>query len=118
MSLYPIFSIITVFLALTFVLIHLVAALSAILNGKKSLGTGFIIAGAIVGILALLIVMISHTWAIYTWILGSSMICFGAVMNGKNNKKFNKSHHKSHHLIRFVIDLLITILLYVSLYLL
>lgn len=36
MSLYPIFSIITVFLALTFVLIHLVAALSAILNGKKA----------------------------------------------------------------------------------
>ena len=113
MQLYFIFNIITVFLALTFVLIHLVAALSAILNGKKSLGNGFIIAGAIVCILALLIVMISHTWAIYTWILGSSMICFGAVMNGKNNKKFNKSHH----LIRFAIDLLITILLYVSLYL-
>lgn len=109
MSLYFIFNIITVFLALAFVLIHLVAALSAMIKGKKSLGTGFIIAGAIVGILALLIVMISHTWAIYTWILGSSMICFGAVMNGKNNKKFNKSHHQ----IRFVIDLLITILLYI-----
>ena len=113
MQLYFIFNIITVFLALTFVLIHLIAAVSAILNGKKSLGTGFIIAGAIVGILALLIVMISHTWAIYTWILGSSMICFGAAMNGKNNKKFNKSHH----LIRFVIDMIITFLLYVSLYL-
>ena len=113
MSLYPIFSIITVFLALTFVLIHLVAALSTILNGKKSSGTGFIIAGAIVGILALLLVMISRTLTIYIWIIGSSMICFGAIMNGKNNKKFNKSHH----LIRFVIDMLITILLYVSLYL-
>lgn len=103
----------TAFFALAFVLIHLVAALSAILNGKKSLGTGFIIAGAIVGILALLLVMISRTLTIYIWIIGSSMICFGAVMNGKNNKKFNKSHH----LIRFVIDMLITILLYVSLYL-
>ncbi|MDL5043158.1 hypothetical protein [Streptococcus raffinosi] len=113
MQLYFIFNIITVFLALAFVLIHLIAAVSAILNGKKSLGTGFIIAGAIVGILALLIVMISHTWAIYTWILGSSMICFGAVMNGKNKKKFNKSHH----LIRFVIAMLITILLYVRLFL-
>lgn len=113
MSLYPIFSIITVFLALAFVLIHLVASLSAILNGKKSLGIGFIIAGAIVGILALLLIMIGHTLAIYLWIFGSSMICFGAVMNGKNNKKFNKSHHQ----IRFVIDLLITILLYISLYL-
>lgn len=93
MSLYPIFSIITVFLALAFVLLHLVAALSAILNGKKSLGTGFIIAGAIVSILALLLVMISRTLTIYIWIFGNSMICFGAVMNGKNNKKFNKSHH-------------------------
>ena len=113
MSLYPIFSIITVFLALTFVLVHFFVALSAILNGKKSLGTGFIIAGAIVGILALLLVMISRTLTIYIWIIGSSMICFGAIRNGKNNKKFNKSHH----LIRFVIDMLITILLYVSLYL-
>lgn len=113
MSLYPIFSIITVFLALAFVLIHLVAALSAMIKGKKSLGTGFIISGAIVSILALLLVMISRTWAIYIWILGNSMICLGAVMNGKNNKKFNKSHH----LIRFVIDMIITILLYVSLYL-
>ena len=49
MLLYYIFNIITVFLALAFVLVHLVAALSAILNGKKSLGTGFILAGAIVG---------------------------------------------------------------------
>lgn len=113
MPLYFIFNIITVFLALAFVLIHLAAALSAILNGKKSLGIGFIIAGAIVGILALLLIMIGHTLAIYLWILGSSLICFGAVMNGKNNKRFNKSHHQ----IRFVIDLLITILLYVSLYL-
>lgn len=108
------YTLISYYLAFAFVLIHLVAALSAILNGKKSLGTGFIIAGAIVGILALLLVMISRTLTIYIWIIGSSMICFGAVMNGKNNKKFNKSHH----LIRFVIDMLITILLYVSLYLL
>lgn len=113
MSLYPIFSIITVFLALAFVLIHLVAALSAILNGKKSLGTGFIIAGAIVSILALLLVMISRTLTIYIWIFGNSMICFGAVMNGQNNKNFNKSHHQ----IRFVIDMIITILLYVWLFL-
>ena len=65
MSLYPIFSIITVFLALTFVLLHLAAAVSAILKGKKSLGTGFIIIGAIVGILALLIVMVNRSLAFY-----------------------------------------------------
>lgn len=107
------YCLISYYLALAFVLIHLVAALSAILNDKKSLGIGLIIAGAIVGILALLLVMISRTLPIYIWIFGNSMICFGAVMNGKNNKKFNKSHH----LIRFVIDMIITILLYVSLYL-
>ena len=37
MSLYLIFSIITVFLALAFVLLHLVAALSAMIKGKKKL---------------------------------------------------------------------------------
>lgn len=113
MSLYSIFNIITVFLALAFVLIHLVAALSAILNGKKSLGIGFIIIGAIVGILALLLVMVNRSLTFYIWFLGGSMICAGAVLNGQNNKKFNKSHHQ----IRFIIDLFITILLYVWLYL-
>ena len=113
MLLYYIFNIITVFLALAFVLVHLVVALSAYLNGKNRSGTGFILAGAIVGFSALLIL---SEWrlAIYLWLFGSSMIFCGAVMNGKNNKKFNKSHHQ----IRFVIDLLITILLYISLYLL
>ena len=113
MSLYLIFSIITVFLALVFVLLHLVAALSAILKGKKSLGIGFIIVGSIVCILALLLVMVNRSLTFYIWFLGSSMICAGAALNGQNNKKFNKSHHQ----IRFVIDLIITILLYVWLYL-
>ena len=113
MSLYLIFSIITVFLALAFVLLHLVAALSAILKGKKSLGTGFIIIGAILGILALLLVMVNRTLAFYIWLFASSIICGGALMNGLNNQKFNKSHHQ----IRLIIDLIITILLYVWLYL-
>lgn len=113
MSLYFIFSIITVFLALAFVLIHLVAALSAILKGKKSLGIGFIIVGAIACISALLLVLFNRTLAFYIWLFGSSIICGGAILNGQNNKEFNKSHHQ----IRFVIDLIITILLYVWLYL-
>lgn len=113
MSLYPIFSIITVFLALAFVLLHLAAAVSAILKGKKSLGTGFIIIGAIVGILALLLVMVNRSLAFYLWLFGSSIICGGAILNGQNNKNFNKSHHQ----FRFVIDMIITILLYVWLFL-
>ena len=102
-----------VFLALAFVLLHLAAAVSAILKGKKSLGTGFIIIGAIVGILALLLVMVNRTLAFYIWLFASSTICGGALLNGQNNKKFNKSHHQ----IRFVIDLIITFLLYVWLFL-
>ena len=113
MSLYLIFTIITIFLALAFVLLHLVAALSAILKGKKSLGTGFIIIGAIVGISAILLVMVNRSLAFYLWLFGSSIICGGAILNGLNNNKFNKSHHQ----IRFVIDLIITFLLYVWLYL-
>ena len=48
MSLYLILTIITVFLALAFVLLHLAAAVSAILKGKKNLGTGFI--GSIISV--------------------------------------------------------------------
>lgn len=103
----------TAFLALAFVLLHLAAAVSAILKGKKSLGTGFIIIGAIVGILALLLVMVNRSLTFYLWLFGSSIICAGAALNGQNNKNFNKSHH----LIRFVIDMIITILLYVWLFL-
>lgn len=106
-------SIFTALLALAFVLLHFAAAVSAILKGKKSLGTVFIIVGAIVSILALLLLIVSRSLTIYIWILDSSMICAGAALNGQNNKNFNKSHHQ----IRFVIDLFITILLYVWLYL-
>ena len=113
MSLYLIFSIITVFLALAFVLLHLAAALSAILKGKKSLGIGFIIVGAIACISSLLLIMVNRSLAFYLWLFGSSIICGGAILNSQNNKKFNKSHHQ----IRFVIDLIITFLLYVWLYL-
>ena len=113
MSFYSIFTIFTVFLALALVLLHLAAAVSAILKGKKSLGAGFIIIGAIVGILALLLVMVSRSLSFYLWLFGGSIICAGAALNGQNNKNFNKSHHQ----IRFVIDLIITFLLYVWLYL-
>ena len=113
MSLYLILTIITVFLALAFVLLHLVAALSAILKGKKSLGIGFIIVGSIACISALLLVMVNRSLAFYLWLFGSSIICGGAILNSQNNKKFNKSHHQ----IRFVIDLIITFLLYVWLFL-
>lgn len=78
---------------------------------KKSLGTGFIIAGAILGILALLLVMISRTLPIYIWLFGNSMICFSAVMNGTNNENFNDSHKQ----ICFLIYLIITFLLFISL---
>ena len=72
MSLYLIFSIITVFLALAFVLLHLAAAVSAILKGKKSLGTGFIIIGAIACISSLLLVIVNRTLAFYICLLYTS----------------------------------------------
>ena len=58
MSLYLIFSIITVFLALAFVLIHLAAAVSAILKGKKKLRN-----------------WIYHNWC-HSWYLSPSP-CYG-----------------------------------------
>ncbi|WP_314463066.1 hypothetical protein [uncultured Streptococcus sp.] len=113
MSLYPIFSIITVFLALTFVLLHLLASLSEVKKGNHTLGNQFLLIGSSLTTLSLFLYFFFSIVALSLWLIGCGLICYGAVMNGKNNKKFNKSHH----LIRFVIDMLITILLYVSLYL-
>ena len=98
------------YFAFAFVLVHLVVALSAYLNGKNRSGTGFILAGAIVGFSALLIL---SEWrlAIYLWLFGSSMISCGAVMNATNNENFNDSHKQ----ICFLIYLIITFLLFISL---
>ena len=55
MSLYPIFSIITVFLALVFALLHLLVSLSELKKCKKTLGIYLLFIGSSIATLSLIL---------------------------------------------------------------
>lgn len=107
MSLYLIFSIITVFLALAFVLLHLLASLSEVKKGNHTLGNQFLLIGSSLATFALILYFLLPIVALFIWLIGVSLICYGAYWNGKHKGKFNPAHH----LIRMGIALVITILL-------
>ncbi|WP_211180769.1 glucuronide permease [Streptococcus salivarius] len=107
MSLYLIFSIITVFLALAFVLLHLLASLSEVKKGNHTLGNQFLLIGSSLATLSLFLYFFFSIVALSLWLIGCGVICYGAYWNGKHKGKFNPAHH----LIRMGIALVITILL-------
>ena len=107
MSLYLIFSIITVFLALTFVLLHLVAALSEVKKGNHTLGNTFLLIGSSLATLSLILYFFLPIVSLVLWLIGCGLICYGAYWNGKHKGNF----HPVHHLIRVGIALVLTILL-------
>lgn len=107
MSLYLIFSIITVFLALAFVLLHLLASLSEVKKGNHTLGNQFLLIGSSLATLSLFLYFFFSIVALSLWMIGCGVICYGAYWNGKHKGKFNPAHH----LIRMGIALVITILL-------
>jgi len=45
--------------------------------------------------------------ALFIWLIGVSLICYGAYWNGKHKENF----HPAHHVIRIGIALILTILL-------
>lgn len=107
MSLYPIFSIITVFLALAFVLLHLLASLSEVKKGNHTLGNTFLLIGSSLATLSLILYFFLPIVALVLWLIGCGLICYGAYWNGKHKGNF----HPAHHLIRMGIALVLTILL-------
>lgn len=107
MSLYLIFSIITVFLSLAFALLHLLASLSEIKKGNHTLGNQFLVIGSCLATVSLILYFFLPIVALFLWLIGVSLICYGAYWNGKHKGKFNPAHH----LIRMGIALVITILL-------
>lgn len=107
MSLYPIFSIITVFLALVFALLHLLVSLSELKKGKKTLGIYLLFLGSSLATLSLFLYFFLPIVALSLWLIGVSLICYGAYWNGKHKENF----HPAHHLIRMGIALVLTILL-------
>ena len=107
MSLYPIFSIITVFLALAFALLHLLASLSELRKGKDTLGNRLLLIGSSLATLSLILYFFLPIVALSLWLIGCGLICYGAYWNGKQKENFNPAHH----VIRLGIALVITILL-------
>ena len=107
MSLYLIFSIITVFLALAFALLHLMVSLSELKKGKKTLGIYLLFLGSSLATFSLILYFLLPIVALFIWLIGVSLICYGAYWNGKHKENFNPAHH----VIRLVIALILTILL-------
>ena len=107
MSLYLIFSIITVFLSLAFALLHLLASLSEVKKGNHTLGNTFLLIGSSLATLSLILYFFFSIVALSLWLIGVCLICYGAYWNGKHKENFNPAHH----IIRIGIALVLTILL-------
>ena len=107
MPLYYIFNIITAFLALAFALLHLLVSLSELKKGKKTLGIYLLFLGSSLATLSLFLYFFLPIVALFIWLIGVSLICYGAYWNGKHKENF----HLAHHVIRIGIALILTILL-------
>ena len=101
-----ILGILTIVLALAFSLLHLAAAFSAMKQKDYSLGNKCILVGSCLTSLALAIFYFVPLATILLWIVGSSIVCYGAYWNGRQKG----SHNISHHIVRVALAILITLL--------
>ncbi len=96
---------ITSFFVVTFALLHLLAGGAALLKGDKTTGNILIFVGGLIAFLTFPSLAIIPGLPSLTWILGATLCCVGAYMNGKEKGNINKSHH----VIRITIAVLLTI---------
>ena len=101
-----ILGILTIVLALAFSLLHLAAAFSAMKQKNYSLGNTCILVGSCLTSLALAIFYFVPLATILLWIVGSSIVCYGAYWNGRQKGSLNISHH----IVRVALAILITLL--------
>lgn len=102
-----ILGILTIVLALGFSLLHLAAAFAAMKEKNYCRGNMCILAGSCLTSLALAIFYFVPLATILLWIVGASIVCYGAYWNGQQQE----SQHISHHIIRITIAIVITVLL-------
>lgn len=107
MPLYYIVNIITVFLALAFALLHLLGSLSELRKGKNTLGNRLLFIGSGLATMSLILYFLLPIVALFLWLIGCGLICYGAYWNGKQKENF----HPTHHVIRAGIALVLTLLL-------
>lgn len=106
MNLLILLGIFTVFLALAFALLHLLASLSELKKGNHSFGNTFLLIGSCLATVSLILYFFLPIVALFLWLIGCGLICYGAYWNGKQKANF----HPVHHVIRVGIALMITIL--------
>ena len=97
----------TAFLALAFTLLHLLASLSELRKGKNTLGNRLLFIGSCLATSSLILYFFLPIVALFLWMIGCGLICYGAYWNGKRKGNF----HPVHHLIRMGITLILTLLL-------
>ena len=97
----------TAFLALAFPLLHLLASLSELRQGKNTLGNQLLFIGSCLTTFSLILYFFLPIVALFIWLIGCGLICYGAYWNGKHKENFKPVHH----VIRVGIALVITILL-------
>ena len=102
-----ILGILTIVLALGFSLLHLAAAFAAMKEKNYCRGNMCILVGSYLTSLALAIFFFIPLATVVLWIVGSSIICYGAYWNGQQQERQNISHH----IIRGKLAALITLLL-------
>ena len=107
MNLLILLGIFTAFLALAFALLHLLVSLSELKKGKKTLGIYLLFLGSSLATLSLFLYFFLPIVALFLWMIGCGLICYGAYWNGKHKENF----HLAHHVIRLGIALILTILL-------
>ena len=96
-----------VFFALAFALLHLLASLSEVKKGNHTLGNTFLLIGSGLATFSLILYFLLPIVALFIWLIGCGLICYGAYWNGKHKENF----HPAHHVIRIGIALIPTILL-------
>ena len=107
MNLLILLGIFKAFLALAFPLLHLLASLSEVKKGNHTLGNTFLLIGSSLATLSLILYFFLPIVALFLWMIGCGLICYGAYWNGKHKENFEPVHH----VIRVGIALVITILL-------
>ena len=97
----------TALFALVFALLHLLVSLSELKKGKKTLGIYLLFLGSSLATFSLILYFLLPILALFIWLIGVSLICYGAYWNGKHKENF----HLAHHVIRIGIALILTTLL-------
>ena len=82
------------FFIVTFALLHLLAGGAALLKGDKTTGNILVFAGGLIALPTIPLLAVLPGIPFLTWILGATLCCVGAYMNGKEKGNINKSHQR------------------------